>query len=161
MRRLVPACLVSLACACSAHAAVPPGFVGLYSDDGFYGDAGYRLSEMETQARLGVGTVRQPFEWWRVETRPGRFDFTPYDGYVADAARAGLSVLPVLIAPPAFRSSRPPGSRSRAMFPPRRFGDFARFAAAAVRRYGPGGGFWTAHSELPYVPIHAWQVWNE
>jgi hypothetical protein len=38
---------------------------------------------------------------------------------------------------------------------------FARFAGAAVRRYGPGGTFWAEHPLLPYRPIRAWQVWNE
>jgi hypothetical protein len=36
-----------------------------------------------------------------------------------------------------------------------------RFAATLVRRYGPRGRFWSAHPELPKVPIRAWQVWNE
>src|SRR5436305_3612067 len=47
------------------------------------------------------------------------------------------------------------------MFPPRRNSDFAKFAAAAVRRYGSSGSFWSAHPEIPYFPIVSWQVWNE
>jgi polysaccharide biosynthesis protein PslG len=38
---------------------------------------------------------------------------------------------------------------------------YARFAGAAVNRYGPGGTFWLDHPELPYLPVHAWQIWNE
>jgi hypothetical protein len=37
----------------------------------------------------------------------------------------------------------------------------ANFAAALVRRYGPGGAFWASHPGIPYLPIRAWQVWNE
>jgi hypothetical protein len=33
--------------------------------------------------------------------------------------------------------------------------------AALVRRYGPGGAFWTEHPELAAQPIRRWQVWNE
>jgi hypothetical protein len=36
-----------------------------------------------------------------------------------------------------------------------------RFASAAARRYGPNGTFWASHPAIPYLPIHAWQVWNE
>jgi hypothetical protein len=80
---------------------------------------------------------------------------------MADAATAGLNVLPVLMGPPDFRSSRPPESRSRAMFPPADNADFAAFAGAAVRRYGAGGSFWRTHTDVPDLPIHSWQVWNE
>jgi hypothetical protein len=160
MRRVLPV-LVVLICAAPAHAALPPGFVGLYGDDSFFGDPSYRASQMAAQARLGVQTVRQPMEWWRVERRRGRFDFTDYDGYVADAAGSRLRILPILMGPPSLRSTRPPTSRSRAMFPPKRSEDFAAFAVAAVERYGPGGSFWSSHPSVPYVPIRAWQVWNE
>jgi hypothetical protein len=96
-----------------------------------------------------------------VERSPGDFDFSAYDPVVARAARAGVNVLPVLMGPPAFRSSKPALSRSHAMFPPRSNAAFAAFAAAAVRRYGGGGSLWREHPELPFVPIRAWQVWNE
>jgi hypothetical protein len=160
--RVVPivlACL--LGAAPTAQAGLPHGFVGLYGDDAFFGDSGYRSSQLAMQARMGVETVRQPLEWWRVERSPGNFDFADYDGYVADAATAGVSVLPVLMGPPQFRSSRPPESPSRAMFPPKDNADFAAFAGAAVRRYGATGSFWRTHDDVPYLPIHSWQVWNE
>jgi hypothetical protein len=150
-----------LAAAPAAHAGLPQGFVGLYGDDAFFGDSGYRSSQFAMQSRVGVETVRQPLEWWRVERSPGNFDFSDYDAYMADAAAAGVSVLPVLMAPPRFRSSRPPESRSRAMYPPRDNAAFAAFANAAVRRYGATGSFWRTHADVPYLPIHSWQVWNE
>jgi hypothetical protein len=160
--RAVPAVLACLlAAAPAAHAGLPQGFAGLYGDDAFFGDPGYRSSQLAMQSRVGVETVRQPLEWWRVERTPGNFDFSEYDGYVADAATAGLSVLPVLMGPPEFRSSRPPESRSHAMFPPQDNADFAAFAGAAVRRYGASGSFWRTHTDVPYLPIHSWQVWNE
>jgi hypothetical protein len=30
-----------------------------------------------------------------------------------------------------------------------------------VGRYGRDGAFWDEHPELPRLPVHAWQVWNE
>jgi hypothetical protein len=136
----------------SAGAALPRSFVGLYDED---------VAGLGAQARLGVGIVRQPFDWSRVEQSPGEFDWSAYDGYVAEAAAAGVSVMPVLARPPDFRSSRPADSRSRAMYPPSSNADYADYVGAAVRRYGPDGSFWRAHPEVPYLPIHAWQVWNE
>jgi hypothetical protein len=153
--------LGSLVLCAPAKAALPQGFVGLYADDAFFGDAGYRSSQLATQSRVGVETVRQPLEWWRVERSRGRFDFSDYDDYVAEAATAGVSVLPVLLGPPEFRSSRPPASRSHAMFPPASDGAFAAFVDAAVRRYGATGTFWSTHPDVPYRPIHSWQIWNE
>jgi Glycosyl hydrolase catalytic core len=135
-----------------AHASVPRSFVGLYDED---------ASGLRDEARLGVGIVRQPFDWSRVERSPGEFDFSVYDDYVAKAADAGMSVLPILSRPPEFRSSRPADSTSRAMYPPASKTAFANFVTAAVRRYGPDGTFWVAHPRVPFLPIHAWQIWNE
>ena len=156
---IVFACLYAAAPA--AHAGPPRGFVGLYGDDAFFGDPDYRVQHLSAQARLGVQIARQPFEWWRVERSPGEWDFADYDAYVAGAARAGIGVLPVLMAPPEFRSSRPAHSRSRAMFPPKSNAAYARFVRAAVRRYGSSGSFWRTHPKVPYLPIRSWQVWNE
>src|SRR3954452_13566415 len=141
-----------LALAPTAHAGLPRSFVGLYDED---------AGGLADQARLGVGIVRQPFDWSRVERSPGQYDFSVYDDYVAKAAAAGVSVLPILSRPPEFRSGRPRGSRSHAMYPPSSNGAYARFVAAAVRRYGPSGTFWGDHPAAPFLPVHAWQVWNE
>jgi hypothetical protein len=154
MRRGVLAgVLGSLTLCASATAALPHGFVGLYADDA--------SNQLAAQARTGVETVRQPLEWWRVERSPGRFDFSDYDDYVAAAAAAGVSVLPVLMGPPEFRSSRPAASRSHAMYPPASNAAFAAFVGAAVRRYGASGTFWTVNPGVPYLPIRSWQIWNE
>src|SRR3954451_21043620 len=162
MRRVLIASIVYglLACAPGAS-ALPRSFVGIYGDDAFYGDASYRAQQFADEAKLGVGIIRQPLEWSRVERSPGQFDFSDYDGFVGDAARAGISVMPTLIAPPSFRSSRPASSKSRAMYPPASNAAHARFVRAAVRRYGASGSFWRAHPALPFLPIHAWQIWNE
>ena len=105
--------------------------------------------------------LRAPFYWSVIETQPMHYDFWMYDGYVAAAANANLTVLPILFDPPAFRSARPASGARRGTYPPANYSDFAFFAAALVRRYGPGGEFWRRHPELPQLPIRSWQVWNE
>jgi hypothetical protein len=135
MRRVVLVIAGVLTLASAAHGALPRSFVGLYDES----SAG-----LADQARLGVGIVRQPFDWSRVE----REGWSPYDDYVARAATAGVSVLPILIRRPDLG---PPPSNAA----------YARFVAAAVKRYGPTGSFWLEHPEVPFLPVHAWQVWNE
>jgi polysaccharide biosynthesis protein PslG len=118
-----------------AHADLPRSFVGIYDED---------TSGLADQARLGVGIVRQPLDMARVEDE----GWAPYDDYVTRAANAGVSVLPILIRRPELG---PPASNAA----------FADFAGAAVARYGPTGSFWLEHSDVPFLPVHAWQVWNE
>jgi hypothetical protein len=149
--------------ASAATAPVPPGFVGLVSDDAFWGtDADpSRTGTMARIAGTGARVLRHAFYWSIIEPRPGHYDFSLYDGYVTAAARANLSILPILFDPPAFRSARPAEGARRGTYPPANYTDFAVFAAALVRRYGPNGDFWREHPELPQLPIRSWQVWNE
>jgi hypothetical protein len=149
--------------ASAASTQAPPGFVGLISDDALWGtDADpTRRGNMAAIAGTGARVLRASFHWSVIEQQPGRYDFWIYDGYVAAAANAHLTVLPVLFDPPAFRSARPLSGARRGTYPPANYADFAFFAAALVRRYGPGGEFWRLHPELPQMPIRSWQVWNE
>jgi len=147
----------------TAAAPPPPGFIGLVSDDAFWGtDADpSRARTMAAIAGTGARVLRQSFYWSIIEPQPGRYDFQLYDGYVAAAARANVSMLPILFDPPAFRSARPASGARRGTYPPANYSDFAYFAARLVRRYGPAGEFWQQHPELPQLPIRSWQVWNE
>jgi len=149
--------------ATAATTPVPPGFVGLSSDDALWGtDADpSRQRNMAVITGTGARVLRAPFHWSVIEPRPGRYDFWLYDSYVTAAAKANLSVLPILFDPPAFRSARPSIGARRGTYPPANYSDFAYFAARLVRRYGPGGEFWQQHPDLPQLPIRSWQVWNE
>jgi hypothetical protein len=103
----------------------------------------------------------------RTVQRPGRrvvlprFDWSMQDRLVLAAARAGITVLPVLFNPPTFHSSRPAGSTSKFTYPPRNPASMAAFAAAAVGRFGPGGSLWRENPGVRARPVRAWQVWNE
>ena len=142
---------------------VPRSFVGVIADDALWGTdadpSGART--MGAIKAMGAGTIRVPFLWSRFEPRPGRFDPELYDNFMSQAAKSGLSVLPVLFDPPSHRSSRPASGAARGTYPPASNADFARFAVGLVARYGPAGRFWDAHPELPRNPITTWQVWNE
>jgi hypothetical protein len=140
-----------------------PGFLGVVSDDAFWGtDADPDGSNsLAVAVAAGARVLRQSFSWSIIERAPGRYDFSLYDHFVANAAGAGLGVLPILIDPPPFRSSRPATGARRGVYPPASNAEFAAFAQLLVRRYGPDGGFWRANPQLPQMPIRSWEVWNE
>jgi hypothetical protein len=141
-------------------APVPADFPGVYPSKHDTFDAKRRRESMDLQAKVGVGTLRIPFDWSAFERAPGEWDFSTYDPVVADAASRGMRILPILFDPPAFRSSRGT-STARGMFPPSDPAAMGDFAAQLVRRYGPKGSLWSERPELRRVPIHSWQVWNE
>ena len=145
----------------TAQARPPADFLGIVTEDAFARPGRYRSAQIRRQRRLGVGIVRQTFDWAKIERRPGRFGFARYDRFVGDLARRRMEVLPVLFNPPRFHSSRPARGARRGTYPPRDPATMGAFAAALVRRYGPEGSFWRERPRLPRMPIRSWQVWNE
>jgi polysaccharide biosynthesis protein PslG len=106
----------------------------------------------------GVGAVRTVFSWARAQpTAGGPTDFAATDALVADAAVAGIDLLPIVMYAPRWARLRPGAAAS----PPARAGPYAAYLGRLVERYGRGGSFWAAHPELPARPIRAWQIWNE
>lgn len=156
----MPLALAALA-ASGAHAAAAPtprSFYGVWTDDLSLPRA-TRDAELDRQASTGVGVIREHVNWSDIERSPGHYDFASLDDLVARAAVRGLRILPILLSPPAWESTRPRGNTSSIVYPPRNPLAMAAFAARLVKRYGPKGTFWCCHS--PYLPIRAWQVWNE
>jgi hypothetical protein len=115
----------------------------------------------------GISSIRVWFSWAQVEAKRGEFDWGPLDQTVAANADGGLTTLPFLFGTPAWAAADDGQScvgDDCTSFAPRSEGTrsaFGAFAAAAVRRYGPGGNFWNQHPGLPDRPIETWQVWNE
>ncbi len=163
-RRALAVATLLLACAGAtgvAQGAAPPGFVGIVSPDTFAGTPTYQSTELAAMRASGVTVLRQVFDWSIVEAKPGTFDFTPYNAFVAAAARHGIAVMPILFNPPLYLSARPSGSNRHGTYPPEDPASISPFAAAAVRWYGPKGGFWKANPTVPRMPIRIWQVWDE
>jgi hypothetical protein len=136
----------------------PASFFGIVSEDVLAGDRAYRRRTLARERAAGVRLIRQTFHWDRIERAPRRYDFSEYDAYVAEVARARLDLLPILFTPPPFRAT--PGSE-RGTYPPDRPEDMAALAKRLVHRYGPRGEFWQANPSVPERPIRAWQIWNE
>jgi hypothetical protein len=163
-RPALAACAIAILAGLAAppgHAAVLSDTIGVYSEELDRANSADPATVAQAQHDAAIGLVRQPFAWSRIETAPGRLDFSVYDTVMVAAAGAGLAVLPVLVDPPAWRTTAPASGALRGMYPPSDPAAMGVLAAALVRRYGPGGGFWAAHPELPPAPIRSWQIWNE
>jgi hypothetical protein len=175
--RLMLAALIALAAAPAASAAarVPYPFVGIAAGGSVFEPSVQLEREYDLMARSGAQSVRAVFHWgasqpygsWDAVPDAERPRFRDEDGVptdwsfidrqVAAAARRRMTILPVVeIAPP--WAARHPGQDNS---PPRSADEFARFARASARRYGPGGSFWSEHQELPARPVREWQLWNE
>lgn len=157
LRFLLPVFLLLLAAAPSAHAKVAPDFVGMTSEDVFAGDDVYRADNLTLQRSLGVGVLRQTFDWARIEPTRGVYDFAYYDDYMLATAARGVRVLPILFNPPRFHARQRAGTTC----PPRKNSSLAAFAQAVVRRYGPKGSLWSEHPEVKKRPLVSYQIWNE
>lgn len=90
------------------------------------------------------------------------------DFIAGEMAQARVRWQPILADPPMWAQQRGPnqvpdsnGVPVTVPLPPAHNAQFAAFAAAFARRYGAGGSFWRSHSSLPYVPVRAFEVWNE
>jgi polysaccharide biosynthesis protein PslG len=126
---------------------------------------GFDDAEARAMKAAGITSIRVWFSWAQVEGTRGQFDWGIADHAVADNARGGLTTLPFLFGTPAWAAAADLHSCGECTsFAPRTAATrsaFAEFAAAAVRRYGPGGAFWAQRPGVPYRPIEIWQVWNE
>jgi hypothetical protein len=162
-RRALLALAAVLAVALSAAlpslaAARSSDFVGITSEDVFAGDSGYRSGNLQAQSSLGIGLIRQTFDWSTIERAPGQYDFSYHDEFVAAAASHGITILPILFRTPDFHLGKRHGNDACA---PRSNATMAAFAQALVRRYGPKGSLWAERPGIPKLPIRSWQIWNE
>jgi len=116
-----------------------------------------------------IGSVRMGVGWESVQpTKRGGYNWEGTDREIATAANQGLQVLPFLAGVPRWLSHR--GTKLPIDSAVARQG-WTAFVNAAVKRYGPGGEFWTEHTPAAAnedgivirrpLPIRTWQVWNE
>ncbi len=141
-----------------ARAAAPAGFFGLnyYFKDITTGDVLYLK-------KSGAKTVRWTMNWSNIEPSSGSFHWSAADAVVGDLAAQGIRVLPVMWASPGWVASSaitPPISTQAQR------DAWRAYLGAAIKRYGPGGGYWTGayrtqHPGKAPLPINTWQIWNE
>ncbi len=147
---LAAVALWALAGAVQASAGVPSTLLGMQA----WGDP--TAEDFVRMRSAGVTTLRDNLSWSVVEPTQGRRDWARYDGVFERAARAGITLVPVLVGSPSFAAPIP-------QYPPRDpyRAAYAAFVRDAVARYGRGGAFWRERPDLPPWPVRSWQVWNE
>jgi hypothetical protein len=154
---LVLALLTAAALPASAHAYLPPGFVGISPQN--TGTA----EDFQLMQEAGIRSVRLPLFWAAVEPENPVFserNWAPFDREVKMVAETGMEIFPFIVASPKWVT--PLGSDVPVATAAQRRA-WASFVRAAARRYGAGGSFWREeeNEDVPYEPIRRWEVWNE
>jgi hypothetical protein len=135
----------------SRAAPVPTGPLPLTSRKGINGNELYGLSGeglSSTIARyqtLGVKWVRFDFDWSVIQpTSSTQYVFERFDAVVLALRAADINILGIITYAPAWAN----GGQPSKFYPPTSALDYATFAGALAKRYGPMG-------------VHAWEIWNE
>jgi hypothetical protein len=129
-------------------------------------------SNLSALYKAGGRVGRGDSDWARTEPKTpvrGRhtYNWSYNDLIVSEMAAARLHWEPTLAFAPRWaevhRSNvlHLASGRAIAYLPPASNANFATYATAFMKRYGPHGAFWKANPKLPYVPITAVEVWNE
>jgi len=167
---IVVVCSALVAGAGAGAGDFPASSSAAAADDLLFGvvpQSGLASKEVERMRRGRIDSVRLGFPWSTVGRLRDAYDWGPIDHMVRQVASEGLTILPTLSGSPEWAARRdgfdctgygcipyaPASIETRYAF--------ARFAGAAVERYGPDGSFWENNPDLPYRPIGVWQIWNE
>jgi hypothetical protein len=131
--------------------AVPPSGGGVvfgvdYADQ-LPEESGSALAHsLDDAVAVGANWIRIDLAWYRIQTRPGSWDWSSFDRAAAAAKARGLKILAILDQPPAW--ARDHRCSAQVWCPPADDTQFAAFAARAAQRY-------------PADVVSAWEVWNE
>jgi hypothetical protein len=149
--------------ATSARPIPPNPFVGVVSDETFAALGSGHPSYLDTIQSAGVGLLRQKFDWDFLAhgQTPGSLNWAFLDRFMTATSQLGITVMPVLLNPPAEITTAPAQGALRGNYPPRDLGAVGDFGAMLAARYGTSGTFWAENPQLPRRPITAWQIWNE
>jgi hypothetical protein len=144
-----------LALPAGASAYLPPGFIGI-SPQNAASASDYRL-----MAGAGIESARLPMNWGVIQHEtPAAMEpnWDAFDHDVELAAENEIRIMPFVWGSPDWVAPDPADLPVRSAW--QRWG-WATFLRDAVRRYGPDGSFWEEHEDLPYLPVHRWEIWNE
>jgi hypothetical protein len=138
-----------------ARASVPPGFVGISPQ------SSSNKTDFELMEAAGLRSVRLPLYWAGVEPYSPHLaspDWSDFDHSVMLAAEHGMRVFPFVWGTPAWVAGEPRVEPVEHAWARQAWASFLR---RAVQRYGPYGTFWWENPDLPFMPIRAWEIWNE
>ena len=105
-------------------------------------------ADLEKMPKAGIGSIRLILHWGSIESTPGEYAWATPDAMVREATNRGIQPLFFLYGTPDWAAQADgrscSGDACSIMAPAsdQTRDAFARFATAAVERYGPGGDFW-------------------
>ena len=131
-----------------------------------FNDFTYTPAQIDAQLAAvqatGATVARSDALWEATEPRAPiggehHYDWSFNDAIAGSLAAHALTWLPILDYSAPWAQSIPGQDHS----PPRNDADYAAYAGAFARRYGPGGEFWRDHPALPARPVGTIEIWNE
>jgi hypothetical protein len=133
----------------------PPGFIGISPQNPA------SQADFELMGTAGLRSVRLPLYWMGVEPHNPYLvapDWSDFDRSVSLAAEHGMRVFPFVWGTPRWVAAEPQVEPVHHRWSSRAWASFLR---RAVLRYGPRGSFWRDNPDLPFLPVQAWEIWNE
>ena len=176
MKRCLPflLCLFALVVPAGASAAAFGAEVGGVFTNQVRGEWSQTkvMRSLESLYRAGGRVGRADSDWRITEPKAPvggrhRFDWAYDDLMVSEMASAGLRWEPTLAFAPRWAEGHRSNvlqlssGRAIAYLPPAHSGNFAYYASAFMKRYGPHGAFWKANPKIRAVPVTTVEVWNE
>jgi hypothetical protein len=90
-------------------------------------------------------------EIWRIQVEQRLDTGETYDRIFGEAARYGITVLPIVRTEPATKLVTSEAEKN----------SFGSWLSSVVKRYGYNGSFWASHPAIPAKPATAWEFLNE
>ncbi len=121
--------------------------------------------QLASMALNGVTLAREdaPWDWVEPYAPNGQahsYHWGSTDQWMAEAAQHHIAWLPMLGYSPLWAGADPdPVWHSGS--PPADISQYAAFVRGFASRYGAGGTFWSQNPQLPYDPVHIYEIWNE
>lgn len=140
---------------------VGPAVAKAATPNPFYGVVGTYFpgqTDLDRIANAGGGTFRVQIDWRFTEPTPGVRQLSGTDVLFAEAARAGVTILPDLLGVPRWMSRNPTRPPIFSRFQRQ---EWVSLLTDYARRYGSNGTFWAQYPELPRHPVTTWEIWNE
>ncbi|HEV7616094.1 MAG TPA: hypothetical protein VGO36_07670 [Solirubrobacterales bacterium] len=139
----------------AAQAYLPPGFIGVSPQ------SAASATDFKLMREAGVDSVRLPLYWTVIQAKAPTVaepDWSGYDREVGLAAEAGIRIMPFVWGSPDWVAPELSDLPVRTSW--QRWG-WTKLLRETAERYGPDGEFWEENPELPFLPIHRWEIWNE
>jgi List-Bact-rpt repeat protein len=114
-----------------------------------------------SMGQQGIAWTRLTFDQSVEERTKGTFNWHVPDTMIAALARHGVRGLGSFVGTASWAADSSSVANCGSRAAPADLNGWSQWVSAAAKRYGSNGTFWTAHPELPKLPIRTWEIGNE